>query len=82
MMCKIFSVELNKLSTWLALNKLALNIYKADILFFLNRQSIGNNISMNGVNSLKVDSLRFLGVWIHYEITWKDYITYISHKLS
>ena len=26
MMCKIFSVELDKLSTWFALNKLALNI--------------------------------------------------------
>ena len=29
MMCKIYSVYLDELSTWLALNKLALNIQKS-----------------------------------------------------
>ena len=34
MMCKIVSVELDKLSTWFALNKLALNISKTNYDFF------------------------------------------------
>ena len=34
-MCIIVSVELDKLNTWLALNKLALNISKTHFLFFL-----------------------------------------------
>ena len=34
MMCKIVSVELDKLSTWFALNKLALNIYKTNFMIF------------------------------------------------
>ena len=34
MMCKIVSVELDKLSTWLALNKLALNISKTNFMIF------------------------------------------------
>ena len=34
------------------------------------------------MNSQIVDSLRFLGVCIDHQITWKDHITYISNKLS
>ena len=34
MMCKIVSVELDKLSTWFALNKLALNISKTNFMIF------------------------------------------------
>ena len=34
MMCKIVSVELDKLSTLSALNKLALNIYNNFVIFF------------------------------------------------
>ena len=34
MMCKIVSVELDKLSTWFSLNKLALNISKTNFMIF------------------------------------------------
>ena len=34
MMCKIVSAELDKLSTWFALNKLALNISKTNFMIF------------------------------------------------
>ena len=34
MMCKIVSVELDKLSTWFALSKLALNISKTNFMIF------------------------------------------------
>ena len=34
MMCKIVSVEIDKLSTWFALNKLALNISKTNFMIF------------------------------------------------
>ena len=34
------------------------------------------------MNLQKVDSLKFLGVCIDHQITWKDHITYISNKLS
>ena len=59
MMCKIVSVEIGKLSTRLALNKLALNISRTNFMIFLYRISIENNISINGVTLLKIDSLRF-----------------------
>ena len=75
MMCKIVSVELDKLSTWFALNKLALDSSKTKSMIFSNHKSIENNISIDGV-----DSLKFLGVCIDYQITWKDDITCISNK--
>ena len=50
-------------------------------MIFSNNKSIENNISINGVNLKKVDSLRFLGVCIDHLITWKDHITYILNKL-
>ena len=53
MTCKIFSVELDKLSTWFALNKLALNISKTNFMILSNRKSIENNISINGLNLQK-----------------------------
>ena len=82
MMCKIVIVELDKLCTWLALNKLALNISKTNFMIFSNHKTIEHSISIDGVNLQKVDSLRFLGVCIDHQITWKDHITYISDKLS
>ena len=47
MMCEIVSVELDKSSTWFALNKLASNIYKTNFMIFSNHKSIENNISIN-----------------------------------
>ena len=82
MLCKIVSVELDKLSTWLALSKIALNISKTNFMIFSNHKSIEHSISIDGVNLLKVYSLRFLGVCINHQITWKDHIAYISNKLS
>ena len=75
-MCKIVSVELDKLSTWFVLNKLALNISKTNFMIFSNRNSIENSISIIGVNLQKVDSLRFLCACIYHQIT------YVSNKLS
>ena len=77
MMCKIVSVELDKLITRFALIKLALNISKTNnmIFFFIV------DISINGVNLQKVYSLKFHCVCIDHQITWTDQITYASSKL-
>ena len=48
-MCKIVSVEIDKLSTWFALNKLALNISKTNFMIS-NHKSIEHSISIDGMN--------------------------------
>ena len=80
MMCKTVSVELDKLSTWFALNKFALNISKTNFMIFSYHKSIEHSISIDGVNLQKIDILKFLGACIDHQITWKDHITYISNK--
>ena len=67
-MCKILCVKLDKLSTWFALSKLALDISNTNFMIISNRKSIQNNISINGVNLQKVDSLRCLGVHADHQI--------------
>ena len=81
MMCKIVSVEFDKLSKLFAQDKLALNISKTNFMIYSNRKSIENIIPNNGVNSQKVDSLRCLGVLTDNQITLKNRITYISNTL-
>ena len=82
MICKILSVELDKLSTWIALYQSALDIFNTNFMTFYNYKSIANTISINGKNIQNVVTLIFTGVCIDHQITWKDHITYISNKLS
>ena len=53
MMCKVVRVELEKLITWLALTKLALNISKTNFMIFSIHKFIENSISMDGDNLQK-----------------------------
>ena len=46
-MCKVVSVELDKLSIWFALNKFALNISKKNLMIFTNHKSIEHSISID-----------------------------------
>ena len=61
--------------TWFAFNKLALNTSKTNFMSFSNRESIENDISINGVNLQKFGYLAFLAACIDHQITWKDHIT-------
>ena len=61
-MSKIVSVELYKLITWFALNKLALIIFRTNFINFSNIISMMNNIFINGVNLQNDDDLKFCGV--------------------
>ena len=55
--CIILSVKLDKLSTWSAFDKLALNVLKTNVMIFSNYKSLQNIISINGVNK-KNDCVR------------------------
>ena len=39
-------------------------------------------IAINGFNIEKVNSTKYLGVYIDHHLNWKDHIAYISSKLS
>ena len=76
--------ELDKVSTWLKINKLSLNIDKTHFMLFCGRRSVTEDISIkiDGISIQRVSSTKFLGVTIDELLSWKEHICNISKKVS
>ena len=73
------NIEIQKLSLWLAANKLSLNIKKTCITTFINIPSVRNrinNIYIDGTQTDTVSHIQFMGVIIYNTINWNEYIKY------
>ena len=77
------NTELEKLNAWFNLNKLSLNLKKTNyITFSTNNSDSTSQIAINGSNIEKVNSTKYLDVYIDHLLNWKDHIAYISSKSS
>jgi uncharacterized protein YifN (PemK superfamily) len=76
--------ELDKVSTWLKLNKLSLNSSKTKaILFHTARKSVTYpSIKIDNVAIEYVDSFDYLGITLDKHLNWKPHIEKISMKMS
>lgn len=79
--------DLEKLSTWLAVNKLTLNILKTEYMLIGSRQRISTlnevlNLSVNGVTLQQVKNAKCLGVTIDEFLTWETHLTNVIRKVS
>ena len=76
--------ELKKVFTWLASNKLTLNIKKSKFMFFSNKKKIRKklNIKINEKQLESCESYKYLGVIFDSKLSWKPHIEYISQKIS
>ena len=76
--------ELTKVSDWLAVNKLSLNIQKTKIMFFNFKQQNQPTpvVKINNTEIESVNSFKFLGVHIDDKLTWHTHVNCISNKLS
>ena len=76
--------ELSKLSEWLKVNKLSINIKKTHYIIFGSRpvDPADVNLTFNGIPLENVQSTKFLGVIIDSKLTWKAHIQHIVNKLS
>ena len=77
--------EMNKLSEWLKINKLTLNLEKTKYILFKPRQKrqyMPVDLFIDGTNINQVHETSFLGVVLDENITWKSHISYISSKIS
>ena len=76
--------ELKKVFTWLASNKLTLNIKKSKFMFLSNKKKIRKklNIKINGKQLESCESYKYLGVIFDSKLSWKPHIEYISRKIS
>ena len=79
------NIELHKVSTWMALNKLSLNISKSKYMVFHSKyKKINDNFSVyiDDVRIDRVSNFDFLGVVINENLSWKPHTDKIANKVS
>ena len=80
--------ELNKISQWFRANKLSLNVKKTNYTLF-HKNSIKDKLPLK-MPALKIgnqiiektSSIKFLGVMLDENITWKNHIKTVENKLA
>ena len=78
------NMKLNKVSPWLNLNKLSLNVKKtkAMALHMPHKKIIQPNIQINGSNIEFVENFVFLGITINNKLNWNSHINKVTNKIS
>ena len=72
---KIVNQEIAKISNWLKINKLSLNVEKIYYIILHNRQKkipLGSKMLVNSVTIEQVSFTKFLGVIINENLTWSS----------
>ena len=81
---KTVNEELKKLSLWLNLNRLALNIGKTNFVIFRANKALNHNVTliMNRKALIQKDHVKYLGVLLDEHLNWVHQITSVSKKIS
>ena len=75
--------ELEKVNTWLKLNKLSINVDKTKCMFFHKRRPIiPLQFSMNNRAIDVVENFNYLGIILDANMSWKSHIAMVRNKLS
>ena len=79
--------ELAKVSDWLAVNKLSLNVNKTKYMIFHTKQKHLPlhqlpYVMINNQPVERVEDFSFLGVLIDHNLRWSKHVNYVSNKLS
>ena len=79
----VINTELQRVSTWLKVNKLSLNIDKTHFMIFTKKPTRPSlDIRIDGKKINEVNNTKFLGAYIDQKLNWKDHIKYTSGKIS
>ena len=78
--------ELIRISTWLATNKLILNISKTNYIIFTSKGKSYNknvsNIKIDGNNIQQVNKTKFLGIIIEEHLNWAMHISHLCNIIA
>ena len=76
--------ELSKVSEWLKVNKLSLNIKKTKMMIYHMPQKIVTppKVEINGTSIECVSSFNYLGITIDKHLNWQHHINSIANKIS
>jgi len=84
--CDNMNSELSKIHRWMVSNKLTLNISKTKYMVMCSPGKKVDpqncNITVNNSILERVKNIKFLGVVLDQNCTWKDHIDYIAKKIS
>ena len=74
--------ELEKISQWMNVNKLSLNVSKTKcIVFSLRKKMVSKyHITLNGEDIEQIDNIKFLGVCIDCKLTWNYHVQFVRKK--
>ena len=78
------NAELEKVNTWLKLNKLSLNAQKTKLMLFHRKQKHVNDVNVKIDNTMieRVQTFNFLGIMLNETLSWKSHIAMVSNKIS
>ena len=80
----ILNTELEKVSCWLAANKLSLNVKKSNFLHFHRGKAPKTvlNIKINNIPVEEKEHTKYLGTFIDNKLSWKVQIQHIKTQLA
>ena len=82
-LCNRVTNELEKLHTWLIINKLSLNIGKTNFMIFTGMNIKEDvRLKIDGVNIERVYHTKFLGVEIDCKLRWREHVNNIQTKIA
>ena len=81
---KTVNQELRKLSQWLNINRLALNISKTNFVIFRANKKVYHNVTLilNRKAIEQKDHVKYLGVLMDEHLNWKKQIANVTKKIS
>ena len=81
---KTVNQELRKLSQWLNVNRLALNVGKTNFVIFRANKRIYHNVTLvlNRKAIEQKDHVKYLGVLMDEHLNWKRQIANVTKKIS
>ena len=81
---KTVNNELKKLSQWLNVNRLALNVDKTNFVIFRAKKPIYHNVTLilNRKAIEQKDHVKYLGVFMDEHLNWKYQISNVAKKIS
>jgi len=82
---KTINNQLKHVHTWLCANKLSLNIDKSNFVIFHPKQkklSYQVKIYVNNIALTNVNSIKYLGVFLDANLSWKPHVEHVSSKIK
>ena len=82
---RVMNCELSKISEWLKVNKLPLNVAKTNYILFRPRQkriTVSDTIALDNIAVQQVEVTKFLGVLLDQHLSWKYHTNHVAIKVS